>query len=213
MGELASRFLAICESQRVLGFGAYTLKSGRKSPYFFNLGRVSSGTALARVGECYAEAIVATGIRIDTVFGPAYKGIPLAVATSLAMDAIYGRDLPFAFNRKESKSHGEGGRIVGQLEGRVAIVDDVLTAGTAVREAVELVRAAGAEPALILVALDREERGPRGGSALAELGADVGVPTYAIARFTELLAHARKSLAPEQVEQMERYRAEFGLTI
>src|SRR4249919_3417778 len=164
------QFLDLAIAREVLRFGEFTLKSGRISPYFFNAGRFDSGAALAALGECYACALADAGTQFDMLFGPAYKGIPLA--TTLA---ARGRDLPVAFNRKEAKDHGEGGTLIGApLKGRVLIVDDVITAGTAIRESITLIRAAGAEPAGVLIALDREERGQGQLSATQELAAEFG---------------------------------------
>ncbi len=153
-------FIELTLQREVLRFGDFTLKSGRHSPYFFNMGRIDSGAALAQLGRAYAAAVVNAGIAVDMLFGPAYKGIALAAATAIALADGHGRDLPWAYNRKEAKDHGEGGVLVGApLKGRVLIVDDVMTAGTAVRESLALIRAHGAEPAGVLIALDRQERG------------------------------------------------------
>src|SRR6185312_14997467 len=152
-------FLDLALARNVLRFGEFTLKSGRISPYFFNAGLFDSGAALATLGRAYADAAVHAGLRFDMLFGPAYKGIVLAAVTATALAERHGRDVPFAYNRKEAKDHGEGGTLVGApLRGRVLIVDDVITAGTAIRESLELIRASGATPAGVLIALDREER-------------------------------------------------------
>lgn len=189
MRDHQREFLQLCLTQGVLRFGDFTLKSGRRSPYFFNLGRIASGSALARLGQAYAQTLIDAGIECDLLFGPAYKGIPLVAATSIALAAA-GRDLPWAYNRKEAKDHGEGGHLVGApLEGRVVVVDDVITAGTATREALELIAAAGASPAALLVALDRCEPGrkPDSGTAADEIGADFGIPVIAIATVNDLI--------------------------
>ncbi len=155
-------FIEMILAKQVLRFGDFTLKSGRTSPYFFNAGLINDGGSLARLGACYAEAILAAGIAFDMLFGPAYKGIPLATATAVAFAGNHRRNVPLAYNRKEVKAHGEGGTLVGSpLDGRVLIVDDVLTAGTAVRESVNLIKSAGAKPAGVVLALDRQERGRR----------------------------------------------------
>lgn len=206
-------FLDLARDQGVLRFGEFTLKSGRVSPYFFNLGRIASGAALERLGRAYAAAALDSGLAYDMLFGPAYKGIPLAAATAIAMADGYGRDLPFAYNRKEAKSHGEGGLLVGApLAGRVLVIDDVLTAGTAVRESLQLIRAQGAQPAGVLIALDREERGQGALSAAQEVGAEFAIPVLAIARLTDLLAYAatHPELAAEHV-RLADYRARYGV--
>ena len=160
MQDHQSEFLALALRLGVLRFGRFTLKSGRESPYFFNAGLFDTGAAIAGLGRAYAATLVAARLPYDMLFGPAYKGIPLVTATAAALAEHHGRDVPYAFNRKEAKDHGEGGRIVGRpLAGRVLIVDDVITAGTAIRESIAMIRAAGATPAGVLLALDREERG------------------------------------------------------
>jgi orotate phosphoribosyltransferase len=164
-----------------LRFGRFTLKSGRESPYFFNAGRFDDGAALAVLGECYAAALAASGLECDMLFGPAYKGIPFVTATAIALAQAHGRTLPWSFNRKEAKDHGEGGRIVGRsLAGRVVIVDDVITAGTAIRESVELIAAAGAVPVAVLLALDRQERGQGERSAVQEVEDEFGLRCISI---------------------------------
>lgn len=205
-------FLETALDRGVLRFGDFTLKSGRQSPYFFNMGRIDSGAALAAVGAAYADTIVANAIGFDMLFGPAYKGIPLAAATAIALAHSHDRDVPWAYNRKEAKDHGEGGSLVGApLAGRVLIVDDVITAGTAVRESLGLIRAAGAEVAGVLVALDRQERGQGALSATQELAREEGVPTFAIVGLTDLLefAGSRADLARER-PRLLAYRARFG---
>ncbi|MEN6538983.1 MAG: orotate phosphoribosyltransferase [Mizugakiibacter sp.] len=206
-------FLDLALERGVLRFGEFTLKSGRQSPYFFNLGRIASGAALARLGRAYAATLVQSGLAFDMLFGPAYKGIPLAAATAIALAEQHGRDLPWAYNRKEAKDHGEGGLLVGApLAGRVLIVDDVITAGTAVRESLALIRAAGAEPAGVLIALDRQERGQGERSAAQEVAADYGIPVLAIARLADILAYA--ALRPELTAQRPRlvsYRERYGV--
>ena len=205
-------FLQTALDRGVLRFGDFTLKSGRQSPYFFNMGRIDSGAALAAVGAAYADTIVANAIGFDMLFGPAYKGIPLAAGTAIALAREHGRDVPWAYNRKEAKDHGEGGSLVGApLSRRVLIVDDVITAGTAVRESLGLIRAAGAEVAGVLVALDRQERGQGALSATQELAREQGVPTFAIVGLADLLefAGSRTELASQRA-QLEAYRARFG---
>ena len=206
-------FLDLALERGVLRFGEFTLKSGRLSPYFFNLGRIDSGAALADVGAAYASAALATGLQFDMLFGPAYKGIPLAAACAIALAREHGRDLPWAYNRKEAKDHGEGGALVGAaLQGRVLIVDDVITAGTAVRESLELIRRAGAQPAGVLVALDRQERGTGALSATQELAAEQNVPVIAIVSLEDLMGYAgsHPRLAGQQA-RMAAYRAQYGI--
>jgi len=160
MNDYQLEFIDLALSREALRFGRFTLKSGRESPYFFNAGQFSDGAAASALGRCYAAALVASGLDYDMLFGPAYKGIPLATATAIALADRHGRTVPYAFNRKEVKDHGEGGSIVGAaLKGRVVIVDDVISDGAAKREAIDLIRGAGATPAAILLALDRQERG------------------------------------------------------
>lgn len=205
-------FLDLVLTRGVLRFGEFTLKSGRRSPYFFNMGRIDSGLALAAVGDAYAATAQTGGIAFDMLFGPAYKGIPLAAATAIALSRGHGRDVPWAYNRKESKDHGEGGMIVGApLAGRVLIVDDVITAGTAVRESLALIRAAGAEVAGVLVAMDRQERGQSECSATQELARDHGVPVTAIVSLADLMdyAGARPDLAAQR-EWLSAYRDRYG---
>ncbi|HEX7111687.1 MAG TPA: orotate phosphoribosyltransferase [Mizugakiibacter sp.] len=206
-------FLDLALERGVLRFGEFTLKSGRQSPYFFNLGRIASGGALARLGRAYAATLQQSGLAFDMLFGPAYKGIPLAAATAIALAEHHDRDVPWAYNRKEAKDHGEGGTLVGApLKGRVLIVDDVITAGTAVRESLALIRAEGAEPAGVLIALDRQERGQGERSAAQEVAADHGIPVLAIARLADILAYA--ALRPELAAERPRllsYRERYGV--
>ncbi|UXI68249.1 orotate phosphoribosyltransferase [Tahibacter amnicola] len=205
-------FLDLALARQVLRFGQFTLKSGRTSPYFFNAGLIDSGAALHRLGQAYATAAVESGIAFDMLFGPAYKGIALASATAIALSTQHGRDLPFAFNRKEAKTHGEGGNLIGApLKGRVLIVDDVITAGTAIRESLALIRDQGAQAAGVLIALDRQERGQGNLSAAQEVTAEFGIPVIAIARLADLLTLAaeRPELAAER-ERLEAYRTAYG---
>lgn len=209
MKEHQSRFLDLALRCDVLRFGEFTLKSGRASPYFFNAGRFDSGAAIRTLGECYAQALEASALQFDMLFGPAYKGIPLATTLAIAL-AARGRDVPVAFNRKEAKDHGEGGSLIGApLAGRVLIVDDVVTAGTAVRESIALIRAAGATPCGVLVALDRQERGESGLSATQEISLNLGIPVVSVARLAELLTYT--STSPALAEHRERLLAYRGL--
>jgi orotate phosphoribosyltransferase len=189
MHDYQRDFLELALSRNALRFGEFTLKSGRVSPYFFNAGLFDSGAALAALGRAYARAASGSGTSFDMLFGPAYKGIALAAATAIALAERHGRDVPVAFNRKEAKRHGEGGVLIGApLRGRVLIVDDVITAGTAIRESIALIRSHGATPAGVLIALDRQERGQAELSAVQEVTGEFGIPVTAIARLTELLA-------------------------
>lgn len=196
----------------VLRFGRFTLKSGRISPYFFNLGQIATGAALAELGRAYATAAVQSGLAFDMLFGPAYKGIPLAAATAIALADGHRRDLPFAYNRKEAKDHGEGGQLVGApIQGRVLIIDDVMTAGTAVRQSLAMIRAQGAQPAGVLIALDRQERGQGTLSAAQELTADEGIPVVAIAGFEHVLAYAGENAELGAArEALQAYRQQYG---
>jgi len=206
-------FIELTLTRDVLRFGDFTLKSGRSSPYFFNMGRIDSGAALAGLGRSYAAAATRSGVPFDMLFGPAYKGIALAAATAIALADTQGRDVPWAYNRKEAKAHGEGGQLVGApLEGRVLIVDDVMTAGTAVRESLELIRAQGAEPAGVLIALDRQERGQGELSAAQEVAAQFGIPVIAIATLADVLTYAgeRPDLATEH-QRLLAYRERYGV--
>jgi orotate phosphoribosyltransferase len=206
-------FIELTLKREVLRFGEFTLKSGRQSPYFFNMGRIDSGAALAQLGRAYAAAVMNAGIDVDMLFGPAYKGIALAAATAIALADQHQRDLPWAYNRKEAKDHGEGGVLVGApLSGRVLIVDDVMTAGTAVRESLGLIRAHGATPAGVLIALDRQERGQGERSAAQEVAADYGIPVIAITGLDDVLAYAgeQPQLATEHVRLLA-YREHYGV--
>ena len=213
MHDYQRDFIKLTLQREVLRFGDFTLKSGRQSPYFFNMGRIDSGAALAQLGRAYAAAMMGAGIEVDMLFGPAYKGIALAAATAIALSDQHGRDLPWAYNRKEAKDHGEGGVLVGApLQGRVLIVDDVMTAGTAVRESLALIRAHGAIPAGVLIALDRQERGTGEHSAAQEVAADHGIPVIAITGLDDLLSYAAEQpqLSAEH-SRLLAYRARYGV--
>jgi len=208
-------FLELALKHGVLRFGHFTLKSGRESPYFFNAGLFDTGAAIAGLGRAYAAALAGSGIGFDILFGPAYKGIPLVTATAAALAEHERRDVPYCFNRKEAKDHGEGGRIVGRaLAGRVLIVDDVITAGTAIRESIELIRAAGATPAGVLLALDREERGRESSrSAVQEVRAAFNLPVVSILTLTDLIAglEAGVSGVPAgALADLRAYRTRYG---
>ncbi len=205
-------FLSFCIECDVLRFGEFTLKSGRKSPYFFNAGLFNTGDKLARLGAFYAKAIAESGLKWDVLFGPAYKGIPLAAATAIALSQAHGIDAPYSFNRKEAKDHGEGGTIVGSpLKGRALVIDDVITAGTAVRESVGIIRAQQAELAGIVVALDREERGADTElTAIGQVAHDLGVPVLAIASLAQLIEYLEAQGRADDAARLKAHRNEFG---
>ena len=205
-------FIRLCLELGVLRFGEFTLKSGRVSPYFFNAGLFNTGHAIAGLGRHYARAAALSGIGFDMLFGPAYKGIPLVTATAAALAEHEGMNLPFAFNRKEAKDHGEGGSIVGApLAGRVLIVDDVMTAGTAIRESVEIIRAHGATPAGVLIALDREERGQGERSAVQEVQETYGLPVVSVLRLRDLVEHLESAGDKDFLEAVRAYRNRYGV--
>ncbi len=207
-------FLELALQREALRFGEFTLKSGRVSPYFFNAGRFDSGAALATLGDCYADALLGSTLACDMLFGPAYKGIPLATALATAL-ARRGRDLPLAFNRKEAKTHGEGGSLIGApLAGRVLIVDDVITAGTAIRESIRRIGDTGATACGVLIALDRQERGQLGErSAADEISSEFGLPVLAVAGLADLLDYAQQlpALAAHHPALLA-YRRRYGST-
>jgi orotate phosphoribosyltransferase len=206
-------FLGLAHVAGVLRFGSFTLKSGRQSPYFFNLGQIATGAGLARLGAAYAACIEASGVGFDMLFGPAYKGIPLATTTAIALAERHGRDVPLAYNRKEAKDHGEGGVIVGAaLSGRVLVIDDVLTAGTAVRESLALIRAHGATPAGVVIALDRQERGQGTLSAAQDLTREHDLPVLAIAGLSEVMDYVNTQPDLAVIgAQLATYRARYGV--
>ena len=211
MRTFREQFLAFCLARDVLKFGNFVTKAGRNSPYFFNAGLFDDGESLRRLGGFYADALLASGIVFDQLFGPAYKGITLAAATAIAL-AEKGHNLPFSYNRKEAKDHGEGGVIVGApLRGRTVIVDDVITDGAAKRESIETIRAEGGQAVAVLIALDRKERGQGKTSAVQELQAQFGVPVVSIATLDDVLAFVagRPELEPHAT-RIEAYRAEYG---
>lgn len=204
-------FLDFVIKTDALRFGEFTLKSGRRSPYFFNAGLFNSGDAIGRLGRYYASATLASNIEFDMLFGPAYKGIPLAVATVIALADHHGRDIPFAFNRKEAKDHGEGGTIVGApLKGRVLIIDDVISAGTSVRESVALIRDAGAVPCGVVIALDRQERGQGTRSAIQEVADQYGLNVAAIVGLDHVIEHLAQKKQDSLVARIRDYRDQWG---
>ena len=226
MPDYQRQFIALALARHALRFGEFTLKSGRVSPYFFNAGLFNDGESLEQLGRCYAAALLHSQLEFDMLFGPAYKGIPLVAATAIALSSEHGRNVPWAFNRKEAKDHGEAGLIVGSpLSGRVVIVDDVITAGTATRESIEAIRAAGATPVGVALAIDRQERGLSERSAVQEVEAQYGLRCVAIVTLEELIsaleternaAHstsgARATPTPEQLLALRAYRAKYGVS-
>jgi orotate phosphoribosyltransferase len=206
-------FLEFAIDQGVLRFGEFTLKSGRVSPYFFNAGLFNTGLALARIGRFYAQAIADADIGFDMLFGPAYKGIPLVATTAAALADHHGRDLPWCFNRKEAKDHGEGGRTVGApLAGRVLIVDDVITAGTAIGESKALLDACGAHAAGVVIALDRQERGHSEYTAIQEVERRYNIPLKSIVRLDDVLAYlATRPASREVLREIRAYRTRYGV--
>jgi orotate phosphoribosyltransferase len=216
MSDYQQRFVQLATAREALRFGEFKLKSGRLSPYFFNAGRFNDGGSLALLGECYAAALSAADLEYDMLYGPAYKGIPLVAATAIALAHGQRRNVPWAFNRKEAKDHGETGQIVGTpLAGRVVIVDDVITAGTAIRESIELIRQAGATPVAVLLALDREERGQGQMSAVQEVRASFGLRCVSIITLSGLIAILERDsatpLSAGTVAAMRQYRQLYGI--
>jgi orotate phosphoribosyltransferase len=207
-------FIRFAVAKQVLCFGEFKTKAGRLSPYFFNAGLFNDGASLATLTQFYAQAALNAGVGFDMLFGPAYKGIPLVTGVAIAL-ANGGRNVPIAYNRKEAKDHGEGGTLVGSpLKGRVLIVDDVISAGTSVRESVELIRSQGAQPAGVLIALDRMEKGLGDLSAVQEVNRDYGIPVIAIATLDDLTAYlsAQPNLQ-QQLQQVKRYREQYGIRV
>lgn len=211
--QTGKTFIELAIACNVLRFGEFQLKSGRISPYFFNAGGFSGGRALATLGSCYADTLVAADMVPSVLFGPAYKGIPLVAATTIALSDHHGRDVPYSFNRKEQKSHGEGGQLVGApLQGEVIIVDDVITAGTAVREAVELISAAGATPTGIVIGLDRCERGSGTCSAIDEVRQELGLQVASVITMHDIISWLRSEHdLSHHLEPMLRYRDQYGI--
>ncbi|EGQ9466367.1 orotate phosphoribosyltransferase [Vibrio parahaemolyticus] len=206
-------FIEFALEKEVLKFGEFTLKSGRKSPYFFNAGLFNTGRDLARLGRFYAAALADSGIEFDVLFGPAYKGIPIATTTAVALADHHDIDTPYCFNRKEAKNHGEGGNLVGSaLEGRIMLVDDVITAGTAIRESMEIIKANGADLAGVLVAIDRQEKGKGELSAIQDVERDFGCAVISIVSLGDLITYLEeKGNATEHLEAVKAYRAEYGI--
>lgn len=212
MHAYQQQFIQLALAHQVLKFGEFTLKSGRQSPYFFNMGLFNTGSTLAQLGECYVHAITRANLVFDQLFGPAYKGIPLVSSTAIAFAQLLKKDIPYSFNRKETKDHGEGGLIVGaHLTGRVLIIDDVMTAGTAVREAISLVQQAGAQVSGIVVALDRQERGKNQQSAVQEIAQTYQIPVISIINLENLIEFmSAERIDPQMLERLITYRKAFG---
>jgi len=213
MKDYQNDFIDFAIQAGVLRFGEFTLKSGRTSPYFFNAGLFNTGEHLAKLGRCYAQAIVDSGIDFDVLFGPAYKGIPLAAAASIALAEQHGKNIPWCFNRKEAKDHGEGGNLVGSpLNGRILVIDDVITAGTAIRESVDIIKSAGAELVGVVIALDRQERGQGERSAIQEVEENLGINVASIVKLEHLLEYLKMHSGYEDaVAMIESYRDQYGV--
>jgi len=211
MSDFSQQFIQFAIQKQVLRFGEFKTKAGRLSPYFFNVGLFNDGESLMKLGEFYSASIDKSGIQFDMLFGPAYKGIPLAASIAIAFYR-QNRNLPFAFNRKESKDHGEGGSVVGApLQGRVLIIDDVISAGTSVRESVDLIKASGATPCGVAIALDRQERGTSSLSAVEEVKKTMGIPVCSIANLEMLIKYLQNQPHMAQnLASIERYRSEYG---
>ena len=212
MQAYKAEFIELALAVGALKFGKFELKSGRISPYFFNSGRFASGHAAAILGRCYAQAAAEADTEFDTIFGPAYKGIPLAALTAAALSEHHGRDVPYCFNRKEAKAHGEGGAIVGSpVSAKVLIVDDVITAGTAIREAIEIIGGAGGAVSGVLLALDRQEKGTGELSAVQEVEQESGIPVFSIIQLEDLIAHLQKSAeSADSLASVVAYRERYG---
>ena len=212
MLDYQKEFITYALECGVLKFGEFHLKSGRTSPYFFNTGLFNTGAQLGKLGHFYAQALIQSKLNVDILFGPAYKGIPLVSATSIAYAQITGNDIPFAFNRKEAKDHGEGGNLVGTpLQGNVIILDDVITAGTSVRESVEIINDANATPAGVLIALDRQEKGLNDCSAIQEVEANFNMPVIAIITLENIIGYLKAEANAEQLNAIKEYQSRYGI--
>ncbi|MBE0366458.1 orotate phosphoribosyltransferase [Pseudoalteromonas sp. MMG013] len=213
MKAYQKEFIEFALEKQVLKFGEFTLKSGRTSPYFFNAGLFNTGRDLARLGRFYAAALEDAGIEYDLLFGPAYKGIPIATTTAVALSDHYDKDVPYCFNRKEKKQHGEGGSLVGSpLEGRIMLVDDVITAGTAIRESMEIIAAAGADLSGVLIALDRQEKGKAELSAIQEVERDFGTQVVSIVKLADLIVYLEEQGSMgEHLDAVKAYRDQYGV--
>ena len=213
MKDYQRQFIEFALSREVLRFGQFTLKSGRKSPYFFNAGLFNTGGDLARLGRFYAAALADSDIDYDLLFGPAYKGIPIATTTAIALADCHNIDMPYCFNRKEAKNHGEGGNLVGSaLEGKVMLVDDVITAGTAIRESMEIIQANGAQLSGVLIALDRQEKGTGELSAIQEVARDFNTAVISIISLVDLINYLEdKPEMSKSLENIKKYRRDYGI--
>lgn len=213
MKDYQREFIEFALAKQVLRFGEFTLKSGRTSPYFFNAGLFNMGGDLARLGRFYAAALADSGIDFDLLFGPAYKGIPIATTTAVALADHHNMDMPYCFNRKEAKTHGEGGSLVGSaLEGKIMLVDDVITAGTAIRESMEIIKAHGAELSGVLIALDRQEKGKGELSAIQEVERDFGTQVISIVTLADLITYLEeKGDSAESLANIKKYREDYGI--
>jgi orotate phosphoribosyltransferase len=213
MKPYQQQFIEFALATGVLRFGSFTLKSGRVSPYFFNSGLFNSGASLARLGQFYAQAISESKLDYDVLFGPAYKGIPLAATTVVALAEQHQRDVPYVFNRKEVKDHGEGGQLVGaELNGKILIIDDVISAGTSVRESVEIIKSESATPAGVVIALDRQEKGQTEQSAIQQVESEFGIPVISIICLADLLTYLQdKPELAEHRSAVESYRKQYGV--
>jgi len=212
MSDFRQQFIQFAIENQVIGFGEFTLKSGRISPYFFNAGLFNTGEQLVKLSRFYAQAIEDSGIQFDVLFGPAYKGIPLATATSMALSTEFGRNTPLCFNRKEAKNHGEGGNLVGApLKGDILIIDDVITAGTAIREAMDIITQAGAKPAAVVIALDRQERGKGTLSAIQEVEQQFGLPVISIIKLSDIADYLNQNGDKGLLGKIEQYRQDYGI--
>eukprot|EP01134_Creolimax_fragrantissima_P002043 CFRG2043T1 len=214
MKDYQTKFIELSVREKVLNFGTFTLKSGRISPYFFNAGLFNCGKSLSQLGSFYADALVESGIEYDVIFGPAYKGIPLVSSTAISLSNKHGIDVPYSFNRKEAKTHGEGGNIVGaSLKGkRVLIVDDVITAGTAIREAAEIIKREGGEPVAVLIALDRQEKGKDEVSSISEVEQSLGLKVCSIVKLDQVIEYLGEQNSNDisTVEAVKAYKAQYG---
>lgn len=213
MQDYQRQFIELALSKNVLKFGEFTLKSGRNSPYFFNTGLFDSGNDLAQLGRCYAQTIIEHKLDFDVIFGPAYKGIPLVSAASMALADHHKINKPYSFNRKEKKDHGEGGSIVGSaLSGDILIIDDVISAGTAIRESIDIIKANGANPMGVLIALDRQEKGQGELSAVQEVERDYGIPVYSIIKLADLISYLKQDANLSSFyDKVSAYREQYGV--
>ena len=211
--EFIHEFIEFAIQRDVLKFGEFTLKSGRKSPYFFNAGLFQDGESLARLGQYYAQALQASAVSYDVLFGPPYKGIPLVSATAIGLSTHYQRNVPYAYSRKEEKKHGEGGQLVGaEITGRVMIVDDVITAGTAIRGAIDLIQEQTGQVAGVVVAIDRQEKGSGQLSAIEEVEQEFQVPVNSIVKFADIIEYLSAQSSKDQIERMLAYRRTYGVS-